>query len=60
METNAFKEIIFVEEEFFYSKNIKAKKVEGKINNQVFSAYVSNFDYLYDLVLKNPGISYKN
>lgn len=29
MDTNSFQKVTFVEEEFFYSKNISAKRVEG-------------------------------
>ena len=44
LNANNFKEVRFVEEEYFYSKNIRVKKVEGKINDQTFFCYVNSFD----------------
>lgn len=60
IDSNCFKEVLFVEEEYFYSKNIKSKKVEGVINNQIFYCYVNSFDQFYDTVAKNGNLSYRN
>jgi ATP-dependent Zn protease len=38
----------------------KVKKIEGKINNQVFFAYVLSFEAFMNVVLNNPEIKSKN
>ena len=54
LETNAFKEVSFIEEEYFLTKKTKVRKVEGKINNQTFFAYVLSFEPVLKIVIGNP------
>jgi cell division protease FtsH len=60
LETDCFSEVVFVEEEYFYSLRLKSRKVEGKLKGQSYFVYVSTFDRVYEMVMKKGNIKVRN
>jgi hypothetical protein len=44
LKMNSFEEVQFVEEEYFRNKQIRLKKVTGKINGETYFCEVLSFD----------------
>ena len=55
-----FKEVYFVEEEFFKINGITRKKIEAKVDNQTYYCDVFSFDELLDEINQDDSIKYHN
>lgn len=57
---SSFEEVSFVEEEYFRNKEIRRKKVEGRIGKERYYCEVLSFEEILEEVVRNGHIKYQN